>query len=72
MRQLISIQQAASALGISPDLLRKIIARQELEVVRVGRRVLLDAYRVDQYIVAHTTRGGAIPRPVTGGGKLDS
>jgi len=68
MRQLISIQQAASILGISTDLLRKIIARQELEVVRLGRRVLLDAYLVDNYIIEHTTHGGTTQRPARGGG----
>ena len=68
MRQLISVKAASEALGISPDLLRKIISRQELPIIRLGKRVLLDAYLVDKYIIEHTTRGGATQRPATGGG----
>ena len=68
IRQLISVRAAAATLGISQDLLYKIISRQELEIVRIGKRVLLDAYLVDKYIIEHTTRGGATQRPATGGG----
>ena len=63
MRQLISVKAASEALGISADLLRKIISRQELPIIRLGKRVLLDAYLVDKYIIEHTTRGGATPSP---------
>lgn len=36
-----NVQEAAAALRVSPRMVRKLIARRELPVVRIGRRVLV-------------------------------
>lgn len=59
LRMSLSVDQAAIALGVSPRLVRNLIARGELPVVRIGRRVLVSVRTLDAYIRAHETAGEA-------------
>jgi len=43
MRQLVSLRMAAQAWGVSEQLVRKLIRRHNLQVIRLGSRVLLDS-----------------------------
>ncbi len=54
-QRLLSIEQAAAYLGISPRSVRSYIKEGHLQVVRLGRRVLLDRERLDEWISKHAT-----------------
>ena len=57
--QLLSLQEATKKLGgISLSLLRKAVADGRLEVIRVGRRVLVDAEYLEKQL-----RSGQLFRP---------
>jgi excisionase family DNA binding protein len=51
--RLLSVTDAADALGLSVDVIRRLIRRSELGCVRVGRRVLVHPDDLTQFIEDH-------------------
>jgi excisionase family DNA binding protein len=49
-QRLLSIEEAAVYLGISPRSIRTFIADTRLPAIRLGRRVLLDKEQLDKWI----------------------
>jgi excisionase family DNA binding protein len=50
----LSVDGAATALGVSPRTVRTLIARGELPTIRIGRRVLLPCGALEEWIRART------------------
>jgi len=53
----ISLEDAAWRLSVSPSFLRLEISRGGIRPVRLGRRVLISAAEIERYVAANT-RGG--------------
>ncbi len=54
---LLTIQETATLLRVSPDTIRRMIAKGELARVRVGaRRVCIARVEIDAYVSKHTER----------------
>lgn len=49
------VPDVAAYMGTSPRYVRELIAQEELETFRPGRRVLVRRSEVDRFIAAHTT-----------------
>lgn len=45
-----SVQELASALGVSPDLVRTLVRRGELRSMHLGRRVVIPASELERYV----------------------
>jgi excisionase family DNA binding protein len=67
MEPLLSIEQAADLLGVSPWTVRKWVSTKRIRVVRLGRRVLLEQPELRRII--EDGRGGAHAEAATGGGQ---
>ena len=52
MEPLLSIEQAADLLGVSPWTVRKWVSTNRVRVVRLGRRVLLEQHELRRIIEA--------------------
>lgn len=50
----LKVSEAAHALGVSPRKVRKLIARRELPIMRIGRRVLLPRDAILEWIRSRT------------------
>lgn len=50
LRLNLSVDDAAIALGVSPRMVRKLIAQHELPVVRIGRRVLVPRENLSSWV----------------------
>jgi len=61
LTQLYSVAQAARLLAVSEDLLRKFIAREEIPVVALGRRRL-----IEQSVLERIVRHGLPPKAAVG------
>jgi len=46
----LGVDETAAALGVSARTVRSLIARNELPVVRIGRRVLIRVERLDEFV----------------------
>lgn len=51
----LKVPDVAAYMGTSPRYVRELIAQEELETFRRGRRVLVRRSEVDRFIAAHTT-----------------
>ena len=51
---------AAKYLGLCARYVDRLVASGKLPVVRIGRRVLLDAADLDKFMAAHKTAAGAV------------
>ena len=58
--QMVSIQDAALQLGVSPDTVRRFIKKHQIPVLKLGRRCLLN-----QSIVEEICHQAAPPRAAT-------
>ena len=67
MEPLVSIEQAADLLGVSPWTIRKWVGTNRIRVVRLGRRVLLEQPELRRIIEAG--RDGAYAEAATGAGQ---
>lgn len=54
-RRAFGIVELARAIGVSPGFLRLEIARGNLKVTRLGRRVLITSGELERYLAAGTT-----------------
>jgi len=54
MKALLSVPEAAEVLGIRPKGLWGMIARREIETVKVGRLRRVPVAAIEQYIAEHT------------------
>jgi len=52
---LYSVRECAAALGISPNMVRRMEGRGELPCVRIGDRVLFSATELQRFIKNHST-----------------
>jgi excisionase family DNA binding protein len=52
MESLLSIEQAAAILGLSPWTIRKMISTKRIRPVRIGRRVLLEQHEIRRIVDA--------------------
>ena len=52
-----TVAETAQQLGCHPLTLRRAIARGELRAVRVGRKVLVPAVALDEFLAARPTSG---------------
>jgi len=55
MEPLLSIEQAADLLGVSPWTIRKWVSTNRIRIVRLGRRVLLEQHELRRIIDAGRT-----------------
>ncbi len=55
MESLLSIEQAADLLGVSPWTIRKWVTTNRIRIVRLGRRVLLEQSELRRIIEAGRT-----------------
>lgn len=55
LRLNLTVDQAAIALGVSPRTVRSLIARKELPVIRIGRRVLVSFEALAEWNRGRTT-----------------
>lgn len=58
----LTVAEAAAALKLSRTYVRVLVARGELRIVRTGRRVLVPAAAIEEFIEAHS-EGGPVPAP---------
>jgi len=58
--QMVSIQDAALQLGVSPDTVRRFVKKHQIPVLKLGRRCLLN-----QLTVEEISRQAAPPRAAT-------
>ena len=56
--QMVSVQDAALQLGVSPDTVRRFVQKHQLPFLKLGRRILLNQVTVEQI-----SRGDAPPKP---------
>lgn len=56
LRLNLSVDETAVALGVSPRMVRKLIARGDLRVVRIGRRTLVSAQTLTDFVRDHEDR----------------
>jgi excisionase family DNA binding protein len=47
---MLSLKQAALALGVSVSTVKRILARHEMEYLKIGRRTLIESSEVERYI----------------------
>lgn len=59
LRLNLSVDEAAAALGVSSRLLRSFIARGELPVVRIARRVLIPYEALAEWNRQHSTEASS-------------
>jgi excisionase family DNA binding protein len=59
LRLNLSVDDAASALGVSPRTVRKLIARRELRAHHIGRRVLLSVDALYAFVRAREAEASA-------------
>jgi excisionase family DNA binding protein len=55
-RGLLSVDEAAQYLRVSPGTLRNWLSMRRLEFVKVGRLTRISQVALDRYIAAHTVR----------------
>jgi excisionase family DNA binding protein len=55
-RGLLSVEEAAQYLGVSPGTLRNWASTRRVEFVKVGRLTKFSPATLDRYIAAHTVR----------------
>jgi excisionase family DNA binding protein len=55
-RCLLSVDEAAQYLGVSPGTLRNWLSMRRLEFVKVGRLTRVSQVALDRHIAAHTVR----------------
>ena len=55
-RGLLSVEEAAQYLGVSPGTLRNWASTRRVEFVKVGRLTKFSPVTLDRYIAAHTVR----------------
>jgi excisionase family DNA binding protein len=60
MPRLLSIRDVAAQLGVSPDTVRRLIARGQLSSVRVLRRVMVPFKDVDAFCTPHQAKGESV------------
>ena len=58
-RGLLSVEEAAQYLGISPGTLRNWLSMRRIEHVKVGRLTRISCATLDRYIADHTVRAEA-------------
>lgn len=59
LKRLFDVWEAASYLGLSHWALRKRISFGEIPIVRIGRRVLIDRYDLEQLILDNKVSYGS-------------
>jgi|GEM_PF-366003 len=60
-RSLLSVEEAAEALGVSRSTMYEVIKSGEIETVKIGRLRRVPADAIDAYIVAQAERGPVVP-----------
>jgi excisionase family DNA binding protein len=53
---MLSLKAAAAELGVSVSSVKRILARHEMEYLKIGRRTLIESSEVERYI--DSLRGG--------------
>ncbi len=53
-RRLISVQEAADYIGLSPDTVYTMVSQKRIPFVKVGRRTMLDVGLLDDWLKEHT------------------
>ncbi len=53
-RRLISVQEAADYIGLSPDTVYTMVSEQRIPYVKVGRRTMFDVGHLDDWLKEHT------------------
>ena len=61
MTQLLSVEDAARLLGISPFTVRLYLRQQKLQALRIGRRILLEEKELQRFL--DQCRLGPVPEP---------
>lgn len=69
--RLLSIDQAAQYWGISARMVRTWVTAGRVQIVRLGRRVLLDKERLDELIQCQTQRGEVTRQAVEGEQRIE-
>ena len=54
--QLADYEQAADLLGVSPDTVRKLVARRRIRFVKVGRLTKIPFSAIEEFIEANTVQ----------------
>jgi excisionase family DNA binding protein len=60
LRRLLTVDQTAEYLNITPRMVRKLAYENELAKTKVGRAVRFDLRELDRYIDARTSRREAV------------
>ncbi len=53
-KRLISVQEAADYIGLSPDTVYTMVSQQRIPYVKVGRRTMFDVGLLDDWLKEHT------------------
>lgn len=61
-QRLLALPTAARLLGMTERALRARVTRKQIPIVRIGRRVFVDARRLDDWIAQNSEDGGSHAR----------
>ncbi len=59
LKKAYSVSEAADVLGVSQWLVREAIRRGEIRCTRIGKRIIIPATAIDQFLALPDGRGGS-------------